>query len=552
MTNIVLAGFMGAGKTTVGQLVAEQLGRTFIDTDAEIERREGISVPAIFERDGEAYFRSKERALAAELAQQSGYVIATGGGMIVNEGVRRILLDSAICICLTASPDSILERVGGESAAQTRPLLRSDDVRARIVALLNERAPAYAHLPYHLDTSGRSPNDVAAAVAAIASSEQLRIGVSIPEQPRYDIAMGDGLLAQIGHLMRGRGWSAPVAILSDKLVASHFAGAVQLALKDAGMDSFVNSMPHGEAHKTLATVESMYRALSERGMDRNSPVIALGGGVVGDTAGFAAATFLRGVPFVQAPTSLLAMADSSIGGKVGVDTPFGKNLVGAFKQPDLVVMDTQCLGRLPAIELRCGYAEIVKCALIAGGDDWQLARTLARSPLHAVEDIVTGEDSGVIDDTMMNSLVNAIELKRAVVEDDPYERGRRALLNLGHTFGHGLEAWSGLRIKHGYAVSLGMVCALRLSQNLGLCEAALVEDALAVLRGIGLPTRMRDVAAFGVERLDVEQVWSTMQSDKKKRAGRLRFVLLRGPGDVFVHNDVSDADAKAALASLEN
>ncbi len=550
MTNIVLAGFMGTGKTTVGQLVAEQLGRTFVDTDAEIERREGISVPAIFARDGEAYFRSKERALAAELAQQNGFVIATGGGMIVNEGVRRILLDSAVCVCLTASPDIILERVGGESAAQARPLLRSDDVRARIIALLNERAPAYAHLPYHVDTSARSPAEVAAAVAAIASSEQLRIGVSIPDQPRYDIAMGDGLLAQIGHLMRGRGWTAPAAILSDKLVASHFAGTVQLALKDAGIDSFVHSMPHGEAHKTLATVEAMYRALSERGMDRTSPVIALGGGVVGDTAGFAAATYLRGVPFVQAPTSLLAMADSSIGGKVGVDTPFGKNLVGAFKQPDLVVMDTQCLERLPAIELRCGYAEIVKCTLIAGGDDWQLARTLAGSPLHAVEDTALGEETGVIDDTMMNALVNAIELKRAVVEEDPYERGRRALLNLGHTFGHGLEAWSGLRIKHGYAVSLGMVCALRLSQKLGLCDAALLDDSLAVLRGIGLPTRMRDVAAFGVGALDVDQVWVMMQSDKKKRAGRLRFVLLRGPGDVFVHNDVSEADAKTALASL--
>lgn len=550
MINIVLAGFMGTGKTTVGQLVAEQLGRTFVDTDAEIERREGISVPGIFARDGEAYFRSKERALAAELAQQNGFVIATGGGMIVNEGVRRILLDSAVCVCLTASPDVILERVGGESAAQARPLLRSDDVRARIIALLNERAPAYAHLPYHVDTSARSPAEVAAAVAAIASSEQLRIGVSIPDQPRYDIAMGDGLLAQIGHLMRGRGWTAPAAILSDKLVASHFAGTVQLALKDAGIDSFVHSMPHGEAHKTLATVEAMYRALSERGMDRTSPVIALGGGVVGDTAGFAAATYLRGVPFVQAPTSLLAMADSSIGGKVGVDTPFGKNLVGAFKQPDLVVMDTQCLGRLPAIELRCGYAEIVKCALIAGGDDWQLARTLAGSPLHAVEDTAVGEETGVIDDTMMNALVNAIELKRAVVEEDPYERGRRALLNLGHTFGHGLEAWSGLRIKHGYAVSLGMVCALRLSQKLGLCDGTLLDDSLAVLRGVGLPTRMRDVAAFGVGALDVDQVWAMMQSDKKKRAGRLRFVLLRGPGDVFVHNDVSEADAKAALVSL--
>jgi shikimate kinase/3-dehydroquinate synthase len=535
---IALAGFMGTGKSTVGAELAAQLGMPFVDADVELERREGRTIAEIFSADGETYFRARERELLLELSEREDIVIATGGGMVVNPDNRRRLLERCLCIGLNAPADVVLERVGGEAAAQTRPMLRGGDVRARIVELLAARAPAYAELHYRIETAERTPQDIAAEIAAIARTERRRIPVNIPPGHRYDIVMGDGVLDHLGAMIAQRGWSGPAAVVTDDIVGPLYAERAVAALARAGISASVVVVPHGEQNKTLATVEHMYRAFSERGMDRQSAVIALGGGVLGDTAGFAAATYLRGVPFVQAPTTLLAMADSSIGGKVGVDTPFGKNLVGAFKQPDLVAMDTGLLRSLPQIEVQCGLAEIIKAALIRGGGDYA-----------AIDDLRRLGGAPTIDDRLLQLLTNAIFLKREVVEEDPEERGRRALLNLGHTFGHGIEAYSGLRLKHGYAVSLGMVCALRLSNAICLCEDALVDDVLQVLRGVGLPTGIDDVADL-LPGWDVDEIWRLMQSDKKKRAGRLRFVLLSRPGDVFVRGDVEESQARAALASL--
>jgi 3-dehydroquinate synthase len=550
--NLILAGFMGVGKSTVGRLCARQLGLTFVDTDEEIVRREGMSIPAIFERHGEAYFRALERELAQELAQRGGCVIATGGGMIVNDDNRNTLLMSGVGVCLTATPDVILRRVGGEAAAQSRPMLRGDDVTARITHLLKERTPKYAQMHYHVDTSQRTSRDVAAVVTEIYSDEQARITVNIPDAgAHYDIVIGDGILDQLGFMLAGRGWNAPFNILSDKITSSFHGGRVLQAMARVGMNASIHTMQSGEAHKTLASVERMYAALSEWGAERASPVIALGGGVVGDTTGFAAATYLRGVPFVQVPTTLLAMADSSIGGKVGVDTAFGKNLVGAFKQPDIVVIDTGTLLTLPIREIRCGMAEIVKSVLISGAEPYAHLRTwLANTPMSAAEPFHTGEDGWITSD-LINSLVDSILMKRAVVQEDPFEKGKRAWLNLGHTFGHGIEAWSKFQLKHGEAVALGMVCAARLSRDMGFCSAAFAEEIIETLRWAGLPTTMAEVYTF-TDRLsfDMDAIWALMMKDKKKRAGRLRFVLIRAPGDVFVCDDVSEQMAKQALNRL--
>jgi 3-dehydroquinate synthetase len=224
------------------------------------------------------------------------------------------------------------------------------------------------------------------------------------------------------------------------------------------------------------------------------------------------------------------MADSSIGGKVGVDTSFGKNLVGAFKQPELVVIDTACLRTLSVDELRCGYAEIVKAALIDGGAAYErvCAYTL-------------GPDAGQ-DPELTQLLLDAIDLKRRVVEEDPFEKGRRALLNLGHTFGHGVEAWSHFAIKHGQGVALGMLCAVRLSQSLGLCDEELAESVEHLLAASGLPVQLPGV--------DAQPIWQLMQSDKKKHAGKLRFVLLRAQGDCIITDAVTEEQARWALSTL--
>ena len=525
---LILAGFMGAGKTTVGQLCAQQLGYDFVDADDVIVEREGVSIPAIFERKGEAYFRRIEADLVQELCKRSDVVIATGGGMIVDPTNRHALLRAGVCVGLTATPDAILGRVD----AGTRPMLRGDDPRNRVALLLKERAPAYRELHYTLDTTIPTPQETVAQVLAIYHAEQTRIPVHMAGAS-YDILFGAGVIDQVGFALAGRGWSAPFAIVTDDRVGPLHAGRVQTALRRAGVDSFIHQMPTGESNKTLHTVEDIYRALSAHGVERDSAVIAVGGGVVGDVTGFAAATYLRGVPFVQIPTTLLAMADSSIGGKTGVDTDFGKNLVGAFKQPDLVVMDTQFLRTLPPVEMRCGYAEIIKAALIAGGEPYQ--RVSAGVSLQP-------QPSGDVDAKLVVSLLDAIELKRVVVEEDPFEKGRRALLNLGHTFGHGIEVWSKFAVKHGEAVSLGTVCAMRASQALGLCSGSLVEEATDLLNEAGLPVSLPAI--------DVDAVWQLMQSDKKKRAGKLRFIVLRAPGDAFITGDVTEELAKNTLQSL--
>ena len=541
--NLILAGFMGAGKTTVGKLCAQALGWTFLDTDVEIEQREGKTIPQLFAQHGEAYFRARETELAREIAGRKNLVVATGGGMIMNAENRAVLLQAGVCVALMATPEEVMKRLGPEAAAR-RPMLQGGKPEERIAQLLKERAPAYAELHYHINTNAMTPERIAQHVTQLFESEQWRIAVTHPTG-QYDLVMGQGVLSQLGSMLAARsGTATPIAIVADDNTGQLYSERVVNALREAGLRAVVHCMPAGEAHKHLGSVEAMYRAFAEHGLERASVVIALGGGVVGDVAGFAAATFLRGVPFVQVPTSLLAMADSSIGGKVGVDTPFGKNLVGAFKQPELVVIDIDCLKTLPAGEWQCGLAEIIKGSLIRGGEAWARIRAIYQAG-------ATSHTSPWTDvATVQAILTDAILLKRDVVEEDPFEKGRRALLNLGHTFGHGLEAWSQFAIRHGEAVALGMVCALRASEQLGFCSPALVDEVIAVLNQVGLPTDLSRYPHLAAQ-YDVDAVWRIMQSDKKKADGNLRFILIREPGACFISNEMDEGKAKEVLKRLE-
>jgi shikimate kinase / 3-dehydroquinate synthase len=527
-TRLILCGFMASGKSTLGRMTAQSLGYDFIDTDQEIEQAAGMSIPDIFAQDGEAGFRKREAALLDNLRGRQRVVIATGGGMVVDAALRGALKQLGPCVRLSATPAEYARRLGPH-AAERRPMLRGGDLTQRITALLAERAPAYADLHYTIDTTLESPEIITQRLAKIVLAEHERLPVRAPGGGSYDIVLGRGLIDQLGPLLAGRGWARRAAIISDADVGPLYAPAVQRALGQAGIDSFVATMPAGEAAKHLRTVEDLYLALAEGAVDRNTPVIALGGGVVGDTAGFVAATYLRGLPFVQVPTSLLAMADSSIGGKVGVDTSFGKNLVGAFKQPELVVADLATLASLPAIERQCGLAEIIKAGLIEGGGAWARARAI-------------GPASPVT-----TPLLDAMRLKKRIVEEDPFEKDKRAWLNLGHTFGHGLESWSAFRIKHGQAVALGLVCAARASVALDLCDPSLEGDVAQALQAAGLPTALAELG-MRLTADDIDTVWTRMGSDKKRKGGSLRFVLLRAPGDPVVTDALTEAGARAILA----
>lgn len=349
------------------------------------------------------------------------------------------------------------------------------------------------------------------------TSPSITTPVSTPEGG-YDVLLGCGLLERVGQLLKGRGLSGRVAVVTDTTVGPLYAARVLEGLAAAGLTSLVIEVPAGEAHKTLETVRGLYDAFLDAGLDRGDTVLALGGGVVGDTAGFAAATYMRGLPLVQAPTTLLAMVDASIGGKVGVDLPRGKNLVGAFKQPVLIVADLSTLDTLPVEEIRAGLAEVVKHAVIANPELFEM---LERGAFRADEVGAEGR---------LPIVARAVAIKVAIVSEDPYEGGRRMVLNLGHTFAHALEACSGYTMRHGEAVAVGLVAAARLALDLGLCEAALPRRVEALLRGMELPISCRGPTP--------DALWEAMAVDKKRRRGRLRFVLPEAIGRVVVREDV--------------
>lgn len=532
--NIILTGFMGAGKTAVGQAVAERLGRWFVDMDAVIERRAGRPISAIFSEQGELAFRLMEAELCRELAEERNLVIATGGGALVPEANRQVLAGSSVLICLTAPVDVILARLQG---ATDRPLLAEAERRRRIEALLAQRAAAYAAIPRQVDTAGLTVEQVAERVIRLARRAgpgPLRLPVRYPGGS-YEILIGQGLLVELGQAMAEAGLRPGLcAVVANPALAAAYAGRLVEGLREAGFAPAVVEIPEGEAHKTLATVAGLYDAFLAAGLDRRSPIIALGGGVVGDVAGFAAATYLRGAPFVQAPTSLLAMVDASVGGKTGVDLPQGKNLVGAFKQPALVAVDLETLHTLPAPEFRSGLAEVVKHGMIG---DPGLFETLESRRDETT--LPAGEAPPL---QLPDLVARAVQVKVAVVEEDPFEQGRRAALNLGHTFGHALETLSDYRLRHGEAVAIGLAAATRLAARLGLCDPGLVTRVERLLSRLELPSR---VAGFAPE-----QVLAAMASDKKRSAGRLRFVLPRAIGDVDVFGDVAAEDVLAVVRQV--
>jgi len=538
-SNIVLTGFMGAGKTSVGREVAARLGRPFIDLDDLIVARAGKSIPEIFAQDGEGAFRALEAALCREMSEPAGLVIAVGGGAVVNPANREALAAGGALICLDAAPEILLRRIGDDD---NRPMIAGGDRLTRIRELLTQRAPAYAAIPAHLDTTHLSiPAAAERVMSAAAGLPEGGHRVVIRDEGRttndenapsssvfrpssaYDVLIADGLLAQAGQRIAATGLRpGRCAIITNPTVGAQHAPTLARSLAEAGFEPLVCEIPDGEAHKTLDTVAGVFDRLAEAKLARNEPVIALGGGVVGDLAGFVAATWLRGVPFVQIPTSLLAMVDASVGGKVAVDLPAGKNLVGAFKQPEIVLIDPELLSTLPGGEFRSGLAEILKAGIIGDPALFEQLATTGPASLTAM-------------------ISDAVRVKARVVERDPFELGDRAWLNLGHTFGHALELLSGYTLRHGEAVALGLIAAAEMSAALDHCAAALPRRIRAAVERLGLPTR---------HACDPAAAFAAMGADKKRRGRSLRFVLIRDIGQVTVADDVPPGEVLAALERI--
>ena len=352
----------------------------------------------------------------------------------------------------------------------------------------------------------------------------------------YDIVIGRNLKQELQAFIEQAGFSEKALLISDTNVGRLYGGQVLEVLRKAGLKAELFMVPAGESSKSLVQAEALYTRAIELGLDRRSAIFALGGGVVGDLAGFAAASLRRGVRFVQAPTSLLAQVDSSVGGKTGINSPLGKNLIGAFHQPRLVLADLDVLTTLPDREMRAGYAEIIKYGLLGDFAFFEWLETngpavLAREP-----------------DALAYAVARSIEMKAEIVVEDEKEAGRRALLNLGHTFGHALEAETGYgeALLHGEAVAAGSAIAFRFSAAQGLCDSQDAQRAEAAIAAVGLPTRLTAVSSG---RFGADQLVRHMGQDKKAEGGKLTFILARALGGAFVAKDVSAQAVRDFLVS---
>ena len=534
--SVVLVGMMGAGKTSVGKRLAAKLGLPFVDADAEIEAGAQLTIAEIFDRFGEAYFRDGERKVIARLLSSGQQVLATGGGAFMNAMTRQNISARGVSIWLKPDVEVLLARVRKKS---NRPLLKTDDPERTLRRLLEERSSTYALADITIE-SRDGPHDMVVDMALRRMAEALGCAVEpgAPERRKvdvplggraYSILIGPGLIDEAGAEIAKIAPEAKCAIVTDANVAPLYLDRIKASLEKAGLRSVSIVCPPGEASKSFAEFARVSDALIEARVERRDVVVALGGGVVGDLAGFCAASLRRGVRFVQVPTTLLAQVNSSVGGKTGINSRHGKNLVGAFHQPSLVLADTNVLDSLSEREFRAGYAEVVKYGLI---DDRQFFEYLEAR----WRDVFLGGPARV------QSIAMSCAAKARIVVADETEQAERALLNLGHTFGHAFENLTGYdsaRLIHGEGVAVGIAAAFRFSRFLGLCPGQEVARVEAHLKNAGLPIRIRAISGLNAS---AEQILAAMRQDKKVSRGRLTFILARAIGESFIAPDVDEGD----------
>jgi len=498
----VFIGFMGAGKSSSARTVAAELGTVALDSDRELESRLGEPIESFFDREGEHTFRAREEEVVLDLLNRAGEggVVALGGGATGSQRVREALRSHTV-VHLEVGAEEAWRRATGKG----RPLARD---RGRFEQLHADRHAVYESLahavlpPAGRDIARRALSAIVALQAARGNgSRGLRLHWARTGSADYPVFMARGLVAR-GFFQPGDG--RRFAVTDEHVAPLHGIEAQETI-----------TIPAGEQGKTLATAESVLSALADAEAERGDIVAAVGGGVVGDLAGFCAAVYQRGMRHVQVPTTLVAQVDSAYGGKTGVDLPEGKNYAGAYHQPSAVLCDPATLDTLPIAEHAAGYAEVVKTALIAGGPLWARVR----------------QGGGVEDDTILG----CARTKIAVVAEDERDAGRRQVLNLGHTVAHAIETATGYsRYRHGEAVGIGLLCSLRLSGR-----ETLREEVAGLLAARDLP-----LTFTGAEPGDVATL---CQRDKKRTGGRVPFVLVDAPGEVSPGHEIAPADLLAVI-----
>lgn len=533
--HVWFTGFMATGKSRLGALVAERLGVPFEDTDHWIEARHRKTVPELFAEQGEAAFREIEIEAIRHLCAESPRVIALGGGSLIHPDSLPLIRSAGTLVGLWARPETISHRVGKK---ETRPLLAGLDSHARLAKihqLMGAREHLYCQADFQIESSDEiTREEIADRIVRLLEPWSSK-SVTVPLGRRsYPIFAGSGIAGNLPALCESLGLTGRPVVVTDRNVLAARAGEIESWKRNWGDDLLVHAFEPGEEHKTLHDLERLFTFLLERKLDRKCFLVAFSGGVAGDMTGFAAACYLRGIDFVQVPTTLLAMVDSSVGGKTAVDHPLGKNMIGAFHQPRLVLADSSCLDSLPRREYVAGLAEVVKYGVIRDAPffAWLEANAAA----------VSAKDPAAISRMVSTSCA----CKAAIVAEDEREDGVRALLNLGHTFGHALETVAGYgMLLHGEAIALGMLCAGRLARERALWKEADEIRQRELVSALGLPTRLPPGIA-----LDLDAAWDAMGRDKKARSGGARFVLPTGIGSADVVSGVSAGEARDAWSAI--
>jgi len=542
---IYLVGPTGSGKSTVAAALARLLRWQLIDLDAQVEQTAGHSIAEIFAAEGEAGFREREHQalLAASTARNA--VVATGGGIGERDENRRIMAETGWQVFLDASPEICLARLRAELSAEhvasRRPMLASGDPLDRMRALYERRLPWYQVADYTFATTALDAADVAHALVGrlitrglLASDGASEYEMTIRSvRGKYPALVAWGGLSDLPERLRSLHLPGRLHLVTDAHVNAIFGKAIHDLLEQAGYDVRLMIVPAGEGSKSRQYLDAIHDWLADARAERNEGVIALGGGVIGDLAGFAAATYLRGMPLIHVPTSLLAQVDASIGGKVAIDHPRGKNLIGAFYPPRLVLTDPAVLLSLPERSLREGWAEVIKHGLALD------ASYFARIENHA------GELERLDPRALTDIIAGSVSIKGAVVSADEQESddGRRVLLNYGHTLGHAIETVTGYgRWLHGEAVAMGMTFAARLGVRHGVTPADVPARQEALLARFGLPTQLGG--------LDVDELVAAALWDKKVRGGRVRWILPTAVGAATVLDDVPESTVRAVLLEL--
>ncbi|MGD8457258.1 MAG: 3-dehydroquinate synthase [Anaerolineales bacterium] len=512
---IFIYGPPGVGKSTSGQMLADALDMPFIDLDSKIETEAGVDIETIFETKGQEAFREMESAALSAAVNGKAQVVALGGGALLDSNNRILAEEHGQIICLDASLKILRKRLSKDGKPK-RPLLKDNG----LPELLTARKEHYESFTLHVDTEILSPSQIIQEIQILLGIFRIR-GTS----PETQVYIGEGLLSHLGELLEAASLTPPIAVISDSNVAEHYASPTLERLQQAGFDACQITFPAGEQSKNLEVLSKTWTEMLAAKMERSGTVLSLGGGVTNDLAGFAAATYMRGVSWGSIPSSLLAMVDASLGGKTGINLPEGKNLVGAFHPPHLVVIDTNLLSTLPEVEIINGLAEVVKHGVIGDAILFDLcAQGLPEITRHW--------------DTVVKRAAN---VKIQTIQVDPYEKGVRAILNYGHTVGHAVEVLSKYGIRHGEAVAIGMVVETQLAEQMGLAPIGLSEKIVEVLTNLDLPTIIPS-------NIKGDKFIETMQFDKKRKGGTLRFALPLDIGEV-VH-DVEIENLPALMAEL--